>query len=246
MSEWKKFGSPDWPHWGDEGKRVQVKYRDSTEAEGVLVMEDMTPGPDELPLFTIRKDDGTQASWFDAEFWRYAVSGDPYHVDLTPPSDPVTVKYVEPTRWTEECRWPPGTFDGEVSKIAQNAERTVAGSAAKFTDHPYRSDVTLQEVIADSMAVQRQLNERLRLYEETHQELRRENEMLRSRGTWQPIATAPKDRRILLYDPTYGGLHDPVGEGSIFVGQWGQFRGWTDGDFDMQPTHWMQLPETPK
>jgi len=88
---------------------------------------------------------------------------------------------VPPVRlWSEECRWPQGTFDDVIAKMAQNAGPTLADSAAKFTDHPYRSDVTLQEVIADSVAVQRRLNERLRLYEEASQESRRENERLRS------------------------------------------------------------------
>lgn len=60
-----------WPDWCDLGKRVEVVYADGTTAQGVLAYDDMTPGPDEAPLFYVRKDDGTQTSFFDHKTWRF-------------------------------------------------------------------------------------------------------------------------------------------------------------------------------
>lgn len=67
---------------------------------------------------------------------------------------------------------------------------------------------------------------------------------------WQPIETAPKDRRLLLWDG-----HD------MLIGFWGVspspycFAGWTTGwetasGYDVgyapiSPTHWQPLPEPP-
>ena len=230
MSEWKKFGSPDWPHWGDEGKRVQVKYRDATEAEGVLVMEDMTPGPDELPLFTIRKDDGMQASWFDAEFWRYVEAS-------------VSLANEEAER---------------RSRVASGLDHPLAPwpKTVKY-DHSISVDFGKVDQLASEIATAQQENRRRIAFQwlkanayfarmSGNQDVERIDALLSALDAvaWQPIETAPKDRKILLYDPSYGGLHDPAGEGSIFVGQFS--GGWADGDFDMQPTHWMPLAEPPK
>lgn len=54
---------------------------------------------------------------------------------------------------------------------------------------------------------------------------------------WQPIETAPKDRRILLF---YNGIKT--------VGMWGQkYKCWLDEvNFCVEPTHWQELPEDPK
>ena len=78
-----------------------------------------------------------------------------------------------------------------------------------------------------------------------------------SHSDWQPIETAPKDRRILL------GFSRPVFTGvSAIFGKWetdeyakkpnpywahdlGQLTG-VIGMRNNQPTHWMPLPEPPK
>jgi len=59
---------------------------------------------------------------------------------------------------------------------------------------------------------------------------------------WQPIDTAPDTPKgvILLYCP-------PPGEG-VTAGYRGglmQWRGWHDDYLDVQPTHWMPLPDPP-
>ena len=50
---------------------------------------------------------------------------------------------------------------------------------------------------------------------------------------WQPIATAPKDRRVLLGAPSV-----------VREGEWWEAYGgmWS---VDFSPTHWMPLPEPP-
>lgn len=55
--------------------------------------------------------------------------------------------------------------------------------------------------------------------------------------SWQPIETAPKDRRILLF------------QGGVWKGGWDECeRKWMGagaGVFIVQPTHWMELPTPP-
>lgn len=70
MTDWKESGS-DWPDWQDGGKRIEVRYKGGLIATGVLEIKDMTPGPDEAPIFIVRKDDGAEASFVDADYWRY-------------------------------------------------------------------------------------------------------------------------------------------------------------------------------
>lgn len=71
MSDWREWGSADWPDWKDIGKRAEFKMADGEIVGGVLAYHDMTPGPDEAPLIYIERADGTRASLVDAEFWRY-------------------------------------------------------------------------------------------------------------------------------------------------------------------------------
>lgn len=64
---------------------------------------------------------------------------------------------------------------------------------------------------------------------------------------WQPIETAPKDgTNILVFTPK-GKARAGVVCG-IHCGWWTTlFDEWTtsDGDCEMDPTHWMPLPEPP-
>jgi hypothetical protein len=55
---------------------------------------------------------------------------------------------------------------------------------------------------------------------------------------WQNISTAPKDGTpILCYEPNTGYIRVLRWDGN-----------WSDGDTwdDLEPTHWMPLPEKPK
>jgi hypothetical protein len=72
---------------------------------------------------------------------------------------------------------------------------------------------------------------------------------------WQPVETAPKDERILLWYPKWDGL-----EGVVVVGCWHRDEfgrppqpHWTnDSSLDWeytyhhQPTHWRRIPEAPR
>jgi hypothetical protein len=79
-----------------------------------------------------------------------------------------------------------------------------------------------------------------------------------NRSGWRPIETAPRDRRVLLSEVSY------KGERYANVGVWEEEgyctkEGWrlaypiSDGPaydhncdgFDLDPTHWMPLPEPP-
>lgn len=63
-------------------------------------------------------------------------------------------------------------------------------------------------------------------------------------NSWQPIESAPRDRRLLLF---YPGIQKP------YIGQWLDLNGKV-GYWDYiglmyasdQPTHWQELPEDPK
>lgn len=56
---------------------------------------------------------------------------------------------------------------------------------------------------------------------------------------WQLIETAPKDREILVYAPSYQGLRS-----LISVCEWHESAGFCIDEL-RQPTHWMELPEHP-
>ncbi len=74
---------------------------------------------------------------------------------------------------------------------------------------------------------------------------------------WQTIEIAPKDGRdLLLYFPDFSP------EYRILIGHWLAFeddpydepdwyeqnvdRGWQNGPFESDPTHWMELPQAPR
>lgn len=52
------------PDWKDEGKTVEVELNDGILLSGTLEIYDMTPGPDEIPLFRV-KTDSSELRWFD-------------------------------------------------------------------------------------------------------------------------------------------------------------------------------------
>jgi hypothetical protein len=57
---------------------------------------------------------------------------------------------------------------------------------------------------------------------------------------WQPIATAPKDREVLVYD-----------DGAILISLYvrdedGQEGWWDHGFMDPAPSHWMPVPDPPR
>ncbi len=63
--------------------------------------------------------------------------------------------------------------------------------------------------------------------------------------TWQDIDTAPMDgTEILTYQQhvRYRGRFVVV---HFFAEAWGGDGGWSDGEYDYQPTHWMPLPDPP-
>lgn len=72
---------------------------------------------------------------------------------------------------------------------------------------------------------------------------------------WQPIETAPKDKRILLYRPTapewwmvMGGRYDSDEYAKNPKPYWSTDN-WSLGKTEQRqnaPTHWMPLPEPPK
>ena len=88
--------------------------------------------------------------------------------------------------------------------------------------------------------------------------LREENERLKADAgliEWQPIETAPKDKRILLYRPTasewwrvMGGHYDSDEYLKTPKPYWGSdnFGIAKAAQRQNPPTHWMPLPESPK
>ncbi len=71
---------------------------------------------------------------------------------------------------------------------------------------------------------------------------------------WKPIESAPRDRPVLGFDPTYSG-------GFVYVIEWcpGQSKEWYPGAMAgswreaggeqyerFEPTHWMPLPPPPQ
>jgi hypothetical protein len=71
-------------------------------------------------------------------------------------------------------------------------------------------------------------------------------------GNWQPIETAPLNESVLVYIPNtehYGdGIWRAIHVDMRAVKRW-QTTGWACGrdlPSDVQPTHWMPLPEPPE
>ncbi len=101
------------------------------------------------------------------------------------------------------------------------------------------------------------LNDMLKDAQKEIVRLREENERLRasppqSLSPWQPIATAPKDKRILLYRPTTAGWWQVMGgkydsdEYTKNPKPYWRADNWSLGKMEQRqhtPTHWMPLPE---
>jgi hypothetical protein len=60
-----------WPNWQDIGKRVELTLESGVKVVGKLTYEDMTPGPDEAPIFEVELDDGSKIGFVDHEDWRF-------------------------------------------------------------------------------------------------------------------------------------------------------------------------------
>lgn len=58
---------------------------------------------------------------------------------------------------------------------------------------------------------------------------------------WQPIATAPKDQRIIAWSPLWD-----APELCFYVETAGRWETTFDDLAGEQPTHWMRWPEPPK
>ncbi len=71
MSDWREWGSHDWPGWKDIGKLAEFKMEGGEIVRGKLKYEEMTPWPCEHPLVYIERADGTRAPLGDARLWRY-------------------------------------------------------------------------------------------------------------------------------------------------------------------------------
>lgn len=70
---------------------------------------------------------------------------------------------------------------------------------------------------------------------------------------WQPIETAPKDRPITVWPPTWSGYvtcaiwcENRYGRGRACGSYWRRFDAWTiTQSRDCPPTHWAPIPEGP-
>jgi hypothetical protein len=72
MSEPFKDWGEDWPaEWRDVGRRVELLLEDGSTVTGTLEAEEFFTGEDEIPIFTVRTDDGRGISFVDHEKWRY-------------------------------------------------------------------------------------------------------------------------------------------------------------------------------
>lgn len=70
----RKSESPidPWPDWRDAGKRVELRMPDGQILRGELIIEDVFfNGEDEIPMFAVTLDDGSRASFVDAEEWKF-------------------------------------------------------------------------------------------------------------------------------------------------------------------------------
>jgi hypothetical protein len=60
----------NWPDWQDTGKFVEITMPDGRIFVGRLMANDMTPGPDEAPIFTVHSEKES-LDFCDADSWRF-------------------------------------------------------------------------------------------------------------------------------------------------------------------------------
>lgn len=72
--EWHEWGE-NWPDWRDAGRRVEMRLEDGSIVCGILRVDDMTPGPDEAPIFVIEDSEGVKHSFVEHKQWRYVIAG---------------------------------------------------------------------------------------------------------------------------------------------------------------------------
>jgi hypothetical protein len=120
----------------------------------------------------------------------------------------------EDTEWTElQDEWLPEYYEGVLKKIAKHAEAVAKGQASlQDFAHHYCLTETAPDAHADKHDV------------------------------WQPIETAPKGDRILLYDPQTGVPDFGSWHGS---GYW-CYEGVGIESKNYPPTHWMPSPAAPE
>ncbi len=70
MAEWT---TTDWPGWRDSGRRVEVELEDGRTVQGELFVADFFPDGegDEVPVFEVRCDDGTEHGFAANRRWRF-------------------------------------------------------------------------------------------------------------------------------------------------------------------------------
>lgn len=68
MSEWRD----DSPDWRDARKRIVLLMDDGAEKHGLLILEDVAfGGDDEIPIWRVDVDGGSDLSLWDAKGWRF-------------------------------------------------------------------------------------------------------------------------------------------------------------------------------
>lgn len=72
MTEWNTDPG-DWipPGWRDDGRRAAIRDENEIERAGRLVEYDMTPGPDELPMFHLVDEKGENLDLYGADYFRF-------------------------------------------------------------------------------------------------------------------------------------------------------------------------------
>jgi hypothetical protein len=73
------------------------------------------------------------------------------------------------------------------------------------------------------------------------QQIIAERDALKAAQQWQPIETAPAERRVLVFEPGINGDGRTIAHG--WRGQW--FAGDIKDENEVWPTHWMPLPPSP-
>ena len=62
---------PDWPDWPDVGRRVRLTMPSGERIVGRLEAAEFFTGEDEVPVFSVRTDDGYVESFASATAWEF-------------------------------------------------------------------------------------------------------------------------------------------------------------------------------